>query len=174
MILIVDIDGVLADIVSGLIAKLGYPGRPAEYDLRKAYPYVNTDRIGDLIADPEFYDSLYPIPGSRECLNRLSVGWEIHYVTARPLAMSAVTARWLVQHGYPLGDLWVIGDESKPEFLLEKFGLDDYIVELSTRPLKSIGTDEMWEKAEGSPPIVNGAVGFYSLGVYTNPFGGYA
>ncbi len=35
-------------------------------------------------------------------------------------------------------------------FLLEKFGLDDYIVELSTRPLKSIGTDEMWKSAEGS------------------------
>jgi len=35
-------------------------------------------------------------------------------------------------------------------FLLEKFGLTDYIVELSTRPTKSIGTDEMWESAEGS------------------------
>jgi len=31
-----------------------------------------------------------------------------------------------------------------------RFGLDDVRVELSTRPEKSIGTDEMWEQAEAS------------------------
>lgn len=35
-------------------------------------------------------------------------------------------------------------------FLLERFGLKDFAVELSTRPLKSIGSDEMWENAEGA------------------------
>lgn len=35
-------------------------------------------------------------------------------------------------------------------FLYEKFGFDDYRVELSTRPEKSIGTDEMWETAESA------------------------
>ncbi len=29
------------------------------------------------------------------------------------------------------------------------FGFDDYFVELSTRPAKSIGSEEMWDKAEG-------------------------
>jgi len=35
-------------------------------------------------------------------------------------------------------------------FLLAKFGLTDFIVELSTRPVKSIGTDEMWANAESA------------------------
>lgn len=35
-------------------------------------------------------------------------------------------------------------------FLLRTFGLTEFLVELSTRPVKSIGTDEMWEKAEGA------------------------
>jgi threonyl-tRNA synthetase len=34
--------------------------------------------------------------------------------------------------------------------LYERFGFDDVRVELSTRPDKSIGTDEGWERAEGS------------------------
>jgi threonyl-tRNA synthetase len=35
-------------------------------------------------------------------------------------------------------------------FLLDKFGLADFIVELSTRPPKSIGSAEMWQNAEGA------------------------
>jgi threonyl-tRNA synthetase len=35
-------------------------------------------------------------------------------------------------------------------FLLAKFGLTDFIVELSTRPVKSIGSDEMWANAESA------------------------
>lgn len=34
------------------------------------------------------------------------------------------------------------------EKMYKKFGFNDYHVELSTRPEKSIGTDEMWQKAE--------------------------
>jgi threonyl-tRNA synthetase len=34
--------------------------------------------------------------------------------------------------------------------LYERFGFDDVRVELSTRPDKSIGTDEQWERAEGA------------------------
>src|SRR5262249_7148464 len=34
--------------------------------------------------------------------------------------------------------------------LYARFGFDDVRVELSTRPEKSIGTDEQWERAEGS------------------------
>ena len=34
--------------------------------------------------------------------------------------------------------------------LYERFGFDDVRVELSTRPEKSIGTDEQWERAEGA------------------------
>ena len=34
--------------------------------------------------------------------------------------------------------------------LYERFGFDDVRVELSTRPEKSIGTDEQWEQAEGA------------------------
>jgi len=34
--------------------------------------------------------------------------------------------------------------------IYKKFGFADYRVELSTRPKKSIGTDEMWEKAEST------------------------
>src|SRR4029078_11649077 len=34
--------------------------------------------------------------------------------------------------------------------LYERFGFDDVRVELSTRPEKSIGTDEQWEKAWGA------------------------
>ncbi|MFH1550472.1 MAG: threonine--tRNA ligase [Planctomycetota bacterium] len=35
-------------------------------------------------------------------------------------------------------------------FLYKKFGFEDYSIELSTRPEKSIGTDEMWGMAEGA------------------------
>ena len=35
-------------------------------------------------------------------------------------------------------------------FLLEKFGLTEFIMELSTRPVKSIGNAEMWANAEGA------------------------
>ena len=34
--------------------------------------------------------------------------------------------------------------------LYERFGFDEVRVELSTRPEKSIGTDEQWERAEGA------------------------
>lgn len=35
-------------------------------------------------------------------------------------------------------------------FLYDKFGLHDFIVELSARPVKSIGSDAMWTSAEGA------------------------
>jgi threonyl-tRNA synthetase len=35
-------------------------------------------------------------------------------------------------------------------FLYDKFGLHDFIVELSTRPVRSIGSDAMWANAEGA------------------------
>ena len=36
------------------------------------------------------------------------------------------------------------------DYLYKSFGFDNYFVELSTRPEKSIGSDEMWELAENS------------------------
>ena len=43
--------------------------------------------------------------------------------------------------------------------LYERFGFDEARVELSTRPDKSIGTDEQWERAEARSPRGAGATG---------------
>jgi threonyl-tRNA synthetase len=52
------------------------------------------------------------------------------------------------------------------EKMYKKFGFSDYHVELSTRPKKSIGTDEMWKKAE---KIMNNVARDLKLKLKINP-----
>lgn len=120
--LICDIDGVLADIASGIISWLGYPENSWEYDMRLAYPQVDPSYIDILLTDPRFYEDLYPIPGSRKHLNELARWWEVVYYTNRPAKreISGVTAQWLARGDYPVGDLWVLGDKPKLEFIAER------------------------------------------------------
>lgn len=96
---ILDIDGVLADLVSPLIQR-GLP-IPLDYGFSN---YTAEERllVRDLIHDPAFLSSLEPLSGAEEGLYRiLNTGAEIAFLTSRPQIAERETRSWIVRN-FPL------------------------------------------------------------------------
>lgn len=115
-ILTVDIDDVLADFVGGMKRRFGSPKRRISSPLLEVWPDVD---YGALLRDEEFHLSLRPIPLSQTAMNKLALGREIHYVSARPPVLLPVTTMWLKIHCYPDGYVYCLGKSGKKEFLAE-------------------------------------------------------
>lgn len=61
-----------------------------------------------------------PIPGSVECLNRLSERYEIVYIAARPESTRPATAEWLGNTGFPEGALYLAEHQAGRLSLVEE------------------------------------------------------
>ena len=119
MLLVVDIDGCLADWKARDKAVGGSPGRS---DIKAYKAYVeNLMDDSRLICDQ-------PVPGMQTLLRALSAreGVEIVYLTGRSEKHRLTTARWLLLHRFPEADIVMRGPtdwRKAPTFKAEKMNL---------------------------------------------------
>lgn len=110
--LLVDFDGVVADISAGVCERIaeafGFEAPLASwttYDFSHL-PLPKPRRkklMNEIFSDREIYAQASPIPGALEALCLLDCwGWKIHAVTARSLHLREVTRRWARSHDLPL------------------------------------------------------------------------
>ena len=92
-----------------------------------------------LVGKPDFYqrDRILEdraIPGSVECLNRLSQSYGIVYIGARPDAARVHTKDWLKKMGYPKGPVYLAeSQKDRLSFIDELVGKFDFIAGIGDR-----------------------------------------
>ena len=94
-----DIDGVVADILTGINGRFGEAQNPSEYRMEQMYPSVPEEDIVAFVSDPITYLRLEPIEGAREGFRALcAAGHQPVYITHRPVSSTDVTDLWLASH----------------------------------------------------------------------------
>jgi uncharacterized HAD superfamily protein len=112
VLLVLDLDGVLADIGPGVADRVGarfgvdcHPATWRSYDLRHLglpEPAFRTF-LDDTFADPALYEAAAPCEGAAYGTAQLvAAGWELVAVTARGAHLAPVTRAWLDGHGFPV------------------------------------------------------------------------
>lgn len=92
-----------------------------------------------LLGTPEFYErnrilADQTVPGSVECLNKLSQRYEIAYIGARPATVRLHTEEWLEKNGYPKGALYLAEtQEGRLSLIKEMTGKFDFIAGIGDR-----------------------------------------
>lgn len=90
MTILVDMDGVLGDLITPWIARLNFryctdvkPEKIKEWDLRKAFPELSGNQIYEPLHDPGLWDDVKPVPGAQAMLKRLvDDGHNVYVVTS--------------------------------------------------------------------------------------------
>lgn len=110
----VDIDGCCANLLAEAVRTWGEPRVPYSYSLEEMFPMVPESEIHRWVANPLTYRKLVPLADSRESLFALvDSGYEITYVTARPLNIQIETAIWLDANDFPDADIIHAQDKAK-------------------------------------------------------------
>jgi hypothetical protein len=93
-IVTVDLDGTVADI-----------GKRRELAL--TFGPEKSPSFYEALLDPSLFHLDYPIEGARDFLNnyRLATGGEVVYLSGRRVGTEAASLEWLVQHGFPSGQV---------------------------------------------------------------------
>jgi len=95
----VDIDGVVADILSTAIEYFGEPRQKGTYSFFEMFPMVPENEINQWLYLPSTYKRMPVIEGAREGILALEeMGWDVFYVTSRPSCASAATRGWLYRN----------------------------------------------------------------------------
>lgn len=154
-----DIDGILADFVSGLLSR-GFP-YPEDYHFLN-YPSEVRARVKELVNDPEFLYDLPPIQEGVHLARTLkSLGLLGALVTARkPIARDA-TMRWLEEVGVSEVDViftpnkWeVVGNEGVSIFVDDNPSLSNEIVKKAPQSKVYLLNYPYNEKYETHPRVV--------------------
>lgn len=102
-----DIDGVLADIVPGMLTELGEPARWDVHNAEASYSHLSKEEIVAVFSDPAFVLAMVPMAGVLEAAWELAeAGYEFHYLTCRPREVAHATIEWLKGHGFPGGKIF--------------------------------------------------------------------
>lgn len=110
-IVLVDMDGVLADLEAGFWHLWGsqYPSAPQQdqaqrdqfYLADQLHPAFRT-RVLEILNSPGFFDTLPVVPGAAEAMNgMLAAGWDVRVCTAPALTNPTCTSdklTWLERH----------------------------------------------------------------------------
>lgn len=112
----IDIDNVLSESYPAYLSKFNskFNVEIRMEQIREFYflgKYVHSKKTGnvsemvnfidDLMLDANFQTSIPPIKDSIETIKNWSnKGYQIHYITARPVAIKKMTQDWLNKHGY--------------------------------------------------------------------------
>ena len=89
MTILVDLDDTITDLltpwIEALNAKYRFSVRREdvkEWDMQKAFPLLTRDEISEPLRDRQLWRNVRPLPGARECLEKLMLrGHEIYIVT---------------------------------------------------------------------------------------------
>jgi len=122
MIILCDVDGVVADLLSEWVRRYNAkydddlsPEDITEWDMhRNVKPECGTD-IHNFLRMPNLYSMVEPIPGALEGIQELRRrGHRVVFVTAAVVGSMDQKARWLKRHGFltDLNDLIVAQDKS--------------------------------------------------------------
>lgn len=129
----IDLDGVLGDILEISIGALNaYFGRNLtvedawDYDLSKVYG-LSPEQVRDFFAvRQDLLEEMAPMPGARQCIERLYQRCRITIITARPPFQEDLTRAWLARHGFLYHDLVMVGSHDKRE-ACRRAGIDLFI-----------------------------------------------
>lgn len=136
----IDIDGVLADFVTGFnaLAKKEYnvdlPNPAPEWDWAKAGGLTSAqrNRLWELIKSTPFFGTLPPKAGAPDALDRLNDlagnGHDVYFITTRP----GVTAKmwselWLTGHGCNIPTVLLAVNEEGKGSIAKGLGLDVFV-----------------------------------------------
>jgi len=110
----VDIDGCCANLLDEAIKTWGKPRVPYSYSLEEMFPMVPEPEIIKWVENPLTYRCLEPVQYAKETLFSLAgSGWEITYLTFRPLDVQIETAIWLDANDFPDADVVCAEDKAK-------------------------------------------------------------
>ena len=131
--------------------------------IKKAVNYVD-----ELILDEKFQLNLPPTEGAVEVIGKIARrGFQIHYVTARPIKVRNITLQWLKKHGY-----WLTGarldlyDENKnyPSDIEYKIGavtryglsvfIEDNLEIAKAMPIPVFLFDWPWNRSENPENVI--------------------
>lgn len=131
-LIVLDIDGVLADFMYGFEKAMGEPPLDLlEYNLFKAYPNRGDD-VKVHLEDPSLYAKLPVVFGAKKAVKWLrDAGFELKSITARPNVdgMEAVTRAWIKKHfKKAISEVYLVPTELKARLIADMFpalALDD-------------------------------------------------
>ena len=120
--IVLDIDGVVADYFSELVHILNASGVEAahwsewsDYHWSEVYPDIDADVINLLLANPMLAKNCRPFEEAWYWTNHYSSSYDIMYVTARNEALSQDTWNWFYNWDMPAD--FVVFEEKKSEFI---------------------------------------------------------
>jgi uncharacterized HAD superfamily protein len=115
VLLVLDLDGVLADIGPGVADRVAarfevdcHPATWLSYDLRHLGLPEPAFRsfLDETFADPALYELAAPCDGALYATGQLTAaGWQLVAVTARSPHLVDVTRAWLDHHGLPVDEV---------------------------------------------------------------------
>lgn len=120
--IILDIDGVVADYFSELVHILNISGMDADhwtswndYHWHDIFPNIDRDVIDLLLENPMIAKNCKPFEDAWYWTNYYSSTYDIMYVTARNPELSQHTWNWFYNWDMPAD--FVVFEQNKPEFL---------------------------------------------------------
>lgn len=108
-VIIVDVDDTTADLVPVWVREFlrMYPECPnpcderwTDWDVAPLVPDEYQERFWAVLANPELYDQVEPIPGSLEGVEKLRKFARVVFATSAVNGHSGAKLRWLVKRGY--------------------------------------------------------------------------
>ena len=136
MIVGVDIDGVLANQIHGVIPRIKERwGVELTYEdvTHFRLPIADTDiavEIVDAMTTPDYLLGMPVHPGAHELLDSLAAQHEVKLITARPTHALAATRRWLEVHGLHYDELVSAAETLKSQHGADVL-IDDYTGNIS-------------------------------------------
>ncbi len=131
-LIVLDIDGVLADFMYGFEKAMGGPPpNPFEYNLLKSYPGREADVKLHLV-DPSLYAKFPVVLGAKKAVKWLyDAGFELKAVTGRSKegGIEAVTRAWIKKHfKKAITKIYMVPSKQKARFIADMspaFAIDD-------------------------------------------------
>ncbi|KAL8488197.1 hypothetical protein ACS0TY_024470 [Phlomoides rotata] len=137
IMLAVDVDEVLGNFVSALnkfiAARYSLNHTVSEYHVYEFFKIWNCSRdeadhrVHEFFKTPYFKKGIYPIPGAREALEKLSESYNLSIVTSRQNAIKDHTIEWIEKH-YPglfkeihFGNHFALDGQSRPKSEICKY-----------------------------------------------------
>ncbi len=148
-IVLVDIDGVIADSVTVTLKKINAEQKTSlQYkDIVEYNPIIGNVSFGvtvdELMSSPEYIRECRPYPGVASALLTIHEKYRIGIVTKRPVVGQGVTMVWLERHSIPF-DLFFSDRYGKREDYPGEVLVDDNVKNLQRWPRTAILFSQPW------------------------------
>jgi len=141
----IDLDGVIADLLTPFIRKINKEfglsvkrKNISSFYFSDCIPSPNWDDIIKIWEDPDFILKQPLVPWARWGINRLrDLGYAIYIVTARKSHLKEATLQWLKKHKIYFDEI-VTGKQEEKWSYIERKGLDIFVEDKAQNALEAI------------------------------------